>query len=62
MLTEADLERCAAFMIERHGPNAAARALLRACVLHERGDRDAAEIWMQVRVRIELRLAEKRKP
>jgi hypothetical protein len=59
MLTEADLRRCAAAMIERHGPRAATRALLRATELYDLGDRDGAEIWMQVRARIERLQAEK---
>jgi len=59
VLTEADLLRCAAAMIERHGPRAAARSLLRATELYDQGDRDAAEIWMEVRARIARLQAEK---
>jgi hypothetical protein len=62
VLTEADLRRCAAVMIERYGPRAATRALLRATDLYDQGDRDAAEIWMQVRARIERLQAEKPAP
>jgi hypothetical protein len=62
MLTEVDLRRCAAVMIERHGPRAATRALLRATELYDLGDREAAEIWMHVRARIERLQAEKPAP
>jgi hypothetical protein len=53
VLTEADFERCAAIMIELHGDNAIVRAHLRATELRELGERDAADIWMQVQATIE---------
>jgi hypothetical protein len=63
MLTEADLERCATYLIGLHGPEAAAvRAFLRASNLYERGERDAADIWFQVGSMIRRLQAEKPAP
>jgi hypothetical protein len=63
MLTEADLMRCAIYLIGLHGPKpAATRALLRASTLFERGEHDAADIWFQVGSMIQRMEAEKPEP
>jgi hypothetical protein len=60
MLTEADLERCASYLIGLHGPKAASvRALMRASTLYEGGERDAADIWFQIGAIIRRLLAER---
>jgi hypothetical protein len=58
MLTEADLERCARYLIRLHGPHAERRALLWATLLYEQNERDVADIWFQVAATIRRLLAE----
>lgn len=45
---DADIERAAAFMVERYGRIAAARAARRACVLLLAGYARAAAIWTRI--------------
>jgi hypothetical protein len=62
-LIDADLRRCALYLIGLHGPKpAATRALLRASTLYERGERDAADIWFQIGALIRRIEAEKPAP
>jgi hypothetical protein len=47
-------------MVELYGDNARTRANLRATELRDAGERDAAEIWVQVSLTIEQLLEEGR--
>jgi hypothetical protein len=62
MMTEADLQFCTALMIRLFGPAASARALARATDSYQRGDREAARIWIQVGSAIHRMEEEKPRP
>jgi hypothetical protein len=53
VLTEADIDRCAKYMIDHYGAAAARRAGARAAALRVLGKPDAAENWERVKNAIE---------
>jgi hypothetical protein len=53
VLTEADIDRCARYMIDHYGVGAARRAELRAIELRALGEPAAAENWERVKTAIE---------
>jgi hypothetical protein len=53
VLTEADIDRCARYMIDHYGFAAARRAEARAAQLRALGEPDAAENWDRVKGAIE---------
>jgi hypothetical protein len=53
VLTEADIDRCARYMIDNYGAVAARRAELRAVELRALGEPGAAENWERVKTAIE---------
>ena len=53
MLTEADIDRCARYMIDHYGAAAARRAESRAAELRALGEPAAAENWVRVKAAIE---------
>jgi hypothetical protein len=53
VLTEADIDRCARYMIDNYGSGAGLRAQLRAADLRDLGEPGAAENWKRVKAAIE---------
>jgi len=53
VLTEADIDRCARYMIDHYGAAAARRAESRAAELRALGEPAAAENWVRVKAAIE---------
>jgi hypothetical protein len=53
VLTEADIDRCARYMIDHYGVAAGRRAEARAAQLRALGEPDAAENWERVKTAIE---------
>jgi hypothetical protein len=62
VLTEADIDRCARYMIDNCGAGAALRAQLRAADLRDLGEPGAAENWVRVKAAIERIQTEKPAP
>jgi hypothetical protein len=62
VLTDADIDRCARFMIDHYGTAAARRAEAQAADLRALGERGAAEIWDRVRVAVERLQTDKPSP
>jgi hypothetical protein len=53
VLTDADIDRCARYMIDHYGTAAARRAESRAAELRALGEPGAAENWVRVKAAIE---------
>jgi len=53
MITDADILRCARYMIRHYGDLAARRAHVRAIELRAKGQPDAAETWLRIQAAID---------
>jgi hypothetical protein len=58
VITDADILRCARYMMVEHGRSAAPRAAARAIELRATGNSDAAGTWLRVKTAIEKLQAE----
>ena len=55
---ESEIERAATNMIERYGDSALKEVDLRILELESRNQRDALQLWLEIRKRLELLLAD----